>query len=519
MKFKGMILFAFLCLQTAVAQDEVIYHVFQRSFFDADNDGQGDLNGINQKLDYLQDLGVTSVLLTPLYVSDFYHNYFAQDFEKIDPEYGTMKNYLDLVREVHKRKMKIYQDVEMQYVAGTHPWFMDSFGNPKSVFSEYLLYDDAENKKPVYFYSVPEFTLYDNSKQQIAVVNMKSEKVKAYTEKVLQYWIDPNNDGKFDDGVDGFRLDHMMDNLDNMNRLTNLFADFWTPVLTGLRAVNPKIKIIAEQANWASYGHDYLTDGSVDEVFAFRLAFAIPKFDKAEIEKAADSTFNYNPKGKNQLVFLENHDTNRFASHDDMTLAKAKAAAAIQLLIGGIPSIYYGQEIGMKGKHEQFGTNDGNDIPVREAFDWYASDGKGMPLWYKDTGVWWDKRNQMPNDGISLEEQKNDPKSLWNFYKGILRWRSSNLGFTAGSYRKVINDNPYVLTFSRANYIVVVNFSGQPQLFEIGENHLGEVVYGKSDFQNENGKKKISAYGIMIVKSEVKSTKKSNFTGSHKKVK
>src|SRR5688500_4463800 len=92
------------------AQHEVIYHVFQRSFHDSNGDSHGDLKGIKQKLGYLQDLGVTSILLTPLYQSAFYHNYFATDFEKIDPRYGTMEDYFDLVREVHKRGMKIYQD-------------------------------------------------------------------------------------------------------------------------------------------------------------------------------------------------------------------------------------------------------------------------------------------------------------------------------------------------------------------------------------------------------------------------
>jgi alpha-amylase len=499
MKRKVLILCSLLFFTMATAQEEVIYHVFQRSFFDSNNDGHGDLEGMNQKLDYLQDLGVTSVLLTPLYVSDFYHNYFARDFEKIDPEYGTMDDYVALVKEIHKRKMKVYQDVEMQYVAGTHPWFQDSFGNPGSEYTEYLLYEDAENKKPFYFYGVPEFTLYDNSKQQIIVVNMKSDKVKNYTEKVLQYWIDPNKDNKFDDGVDGFRLDHMMDNLDNMNKLTNLFADFWTPVLAKLKTVNPKVRIIAEQANWASYGHDYLTKGAVDEVFAFRLAFAISKFDKTEIEKAADSTLLHNPNGKNQIVFLENHDTNRFASQDNLTLAQAKAAAAIQFLIGGIPAIYYGQEVGMKGKHEQFGMTDGNDIPIREAFDWYTSDGKGMALWYKDSGPWWDKRSQKSDDGISLEEQKKDAQSLWYFYKSLMLLRQKYPELQTGIYGKVENSNPQILSFSRTlnrQMIVAVNLSAEAQ--ELNLSQTGECVYGKENLQSIGDKVMISGYGAVV---------------------
>jgi len=81
-------------------QGEIIYHVFQRSFYDSNGDNTGDLNGLRVKLGYLQDLGVTSILMLPLYESPFYHNYFSGDFEKIDPEFGTMQDYIDLVNKL-----------------------------------------------------------------------------------------------------------------------------------------------------------------------------------------------------------------------------------------------------------------------------------------------------------------------------------------------------------------------------------------------------------------------------------
>ncbi|HNC31572.1 MAG TPA: alpha-amylase family glycosyl hydrolase, partial [Cyclobacteriaceae bacterium] len=257
-----------LCLITAIESQaqEVIYHVFQRSFFDSNGDGHGDLKGMEQKLDYLQDLGVTSVLLTPLYYSGFYHNYFAIDFEKIDPEYGTMAEYLALVKEIHKRNMKIYQDVEMQYVTQDHDWYKDSFNNPKSKYSTYVYYLDSLNQKPFFFYNVPEFTLYDGSKHKIAVVNMNNPDVRQYTFDVLNFWLDPNKDGQFDDGVDGFRFDHMMDDLDNFKKVSNLFSTFWTPIVKDLKKTNPEIKIIAEQANWFSLGREYFKNAEVDRV-------------------------------------------------------------------------------------------------------------------------------------------------------------------------------------------------------------------------------------------------------------
>ena len=106
---------------------EIIYHVFQRSFFDSNGDSHGDLNGIYQKINYLQQLGVTAILLTPLYESMYYHNYFATDFYKIDRRYGTMADYLRLIKELHRRHMKFYMDMETQYVASDNIWFRDSY--------------------------------------------------------------------------------------------------------------------------------------------------------------------------------------------------------------------------------------------------------------------------------------------------------------------------------------------------------------------------------------------------------
>ncbi|HEY4197614.1 MAG TPA: alpha-amylase family glycosyl hydrolase, partial [Mucilaginibacter sp.] len=102
------VLLCLLISQAAKSQDnkpmypkeEIIYHIFQRSFYDSNGDQHGDLNGIRQKLDYLQQLGVTAILLTPLYESVFYHNYFSSDFKKIDPKYGTMEDYLALIKDL-----------------------------------------------------------------------------------------------------------------------------------------------------------------------------------------------------------------------------------------------------------------------------------------------------------------------------------------------------------------------------------------------------------------------------------
>jgi alpha-amylase len=189
------------------------------------------------------------------------------------------------------------------------------------------------------------------------------------------------------------------------------------------------------------------------------------------------------PHGKDQLIFLENHDLDRFASLEP-NIEKQKLAASLQLLIGGIPSIYYGQEIGMKGKGGSgaYGTSDGNDIPRREAFDWHKTvKGKGMAIWYENTGKWWTDTNLKSNDGISLEQQKKDPNSLFNHYKNLLKLRASNDALSNGGFFNFENNNEKIFSFIREKHskkvLVVANLSDQVQKLSI-DIKKGNVIYG-----------------------------------------
>lgn len=451
------------------AKEEIIYHIFERSFYDSNDDLNGDLNGIHQKLDYLQKLGVTAILLTPLYESVFYHNYFSSDFKKIDPSLGTMADYLSLVKALHQRGMKFYMDMETQYVTEDHPWWREGVNNLNSPYADFILYDDEAHSKPASIvYDLRGLLGYDSVYRKITTVNLNSPEVLKYNYQLFKFWVDPNNDGRFDDGVDGFRLDHMMDNLDNKGVLPHLFETFWNPLLGKLRKVNPKISIVAEQANWGSLGADYLSRGGVDRVFAFRLGIAIRSLKKSELVTQADSTFLVTQANNRQVVFIENHDIPRYSHGAKGDPGKLRVGAALNLLIGGIPSIYYGQEIGMTGTTAAFGGTDANEIPDRQAFEWYKSnDGKGMAYWYKQKGPWKDKfNNNVPNDGISLEEQADDPGSLFNFYRSIISLRKANPVISKGMYKTLKNDKDEVFSFTRYDkkkkVVVAVNLGDKP---------------------------------------------------------
>ena len=478
--------------QHQVKKGEIMYHVCQRSFYDSNGDLQGDLAGLRQKLPYLQDLGVTSILLFPLYESDCYHNYFANDFEKIDAEFGTMEEYIELVKEVHQRGMKIYMDMETQYVTSEHLWWKDAVGNLWSKYSDYILFDDDKHQTPASMvFDLRLLNGFDGKVIYATTVNLKSQKVLDYNIELFSYFMDPNKDGKFDDGIDGFRLDHAMDHLDGKPTLTNLFAEFWKPLIASLKKLNPEVKIVAEQADWADYGFEYFEKATVDRMFGFGLQKAIMSFDKEEIMKNAEIILNKTPEGKEQIIFIENHDIDRFAS-TETNIQRQKSAAAIMFLIGGIPSIYYGQEIGMKGKVYSFGNTDGNDIGRREAFDWYqGGEGKGMSHWYKNSGAWWTNANQKANDGISLEEQQNDPNSLFQFYKKTIELKQSQSALATGTYQHAPNNNPNVLSFYRVNQdqkvLVVFNLSDEKQVVRMNDEikKARNLLHRKLTFEQE----------------------------------
>ncbi|RWX00768.1 alpha-amylase family glycosyl hydrolase [Flavobacterium cerinum] len=462
----------FLCVFSgtlATAQQEVIYHVVTRSFFDSNNDGIGDLKGVQQKLDYLQELGITTLSLAPIYQSEFYHNLYAADLEKIDPKYGTFKEYRDLIQEVHRRKMKLYQEIDLQFVSTKHLWFTDSFKNTKSIYSGYIYYTDVKNETP---YLLPEIITYKNTKEQVVALNLKNAKVAAHVNKALKYWTDPNGDGNFYDGVDGFTLHNMTDKLDNSGKMGNLLKDFWNSLFTNLKKTNPKLQLLAQPANANSFGKELYAKAGADRVLAVKLRDAIVSFDKAKISKAADSTFLHLAADKFPVVYIENEDTGRFASATGMDAGKMRAGAALNLLMGGVPCVYYGQELGMKGEYLK-GETDGNRIPVQQAFEWYADDnGPGMALWYKETGPWWDNRSMKPNDGISLEEEQKDLNSLWNYYKQLIHLKKMQPSLALGTYEEVRSDSDMIFSFTRTykgeKMLIMINLSGTRQFTMLG---------------------------------------------------
>jgi alpha-amylase len=465
------------------SRGDVFYQIFVRSFRDSDGDHAGDLGGIEEKLGYLQDLGVTSILLTPINPSPFYHNYFASSFEGVDSAYGGLDAYRRLVQAIHARGMKIYLDQELQYVAEDNLWWRESQRQPASESSRYILFNGPGNTQPESgVFGLTVVPSYTGQKIGIVTLNLLEPLTRQYFQNLFVSLVDPNRDGRFDDGVDGFRIDHMMDDLDLKGKLKDLFARFWAPIFAQARATNPTIRIIAEQYDWG-YGEDYLTRGGVDMVFAFPLRNAIASLKRDSIAGAITQTRAHTPAGKNQLVFIENHDMNRFASEVGGDARKERLGAALNILLQGTPLIYYGQEIGMRGKQNKAGSTDGNDIPVREAFEWSRrGDSPGSATWYRGTGSWWTNRYAKDADGISVEEEARDPSSLLSFYHRLLAIRRTRPELQSGDQKILATDRPDVLAVVRTDAghesLLLVNLAAAQTDVALERDRLPETLLG-----------------------------------------
>ncbi|WP_299523206.1 alpha-amylase family glycosyl hydrolase [Winogradskyella sp.] len=509
--------------------NEVIYHVMQRSFYDSNGDRHGDLNGFVKKLDYLKELGVTTILFTPLYESDFYHNYFPTNYKNIDAEYGTKTDYINFVKAVHKKGLKFLMDMETQYAQSGNIWFDDSYKNPESQYSDFIYYSDSLNQYPEQIFMpskspLHDFTAWPGDKHHIVFLDLNNENVKQWMTDFYLYWVDPNKDGNFDDGVDGFRIDHIMDDLDYKGLFTNMYQDFWKPIFNQCKSVNANIFVLGEQSNWNEYGEKMVNASGADAAFSFPLRFAIAgeegthdmyidptsngvKMDPNRIHKVVresmskftDSTFTIN--------FLENHDTARWASVVNNNEGQKRVAAALNILLPGVPSIYYGQELGLTGQTSEWGS-DANHIPVREAFPWNADQTySGNALWYKDTGEWWYQSfwNTEAITMLNLETQKKDKHSLWHHYKSLISIRTKNKTFQQGTYEPLFTNQANIIAFKRElnNQIscVIINTSEDSiKLTNEDKYQLGEAIYNQNADINSD-EIVLNGYGMLITNS------------------
>jgi glycosidase len=377
-----------------------------------------------------------------------------------------------MVKAAHRRHLKVVLDMELQYVASEHPWYVAAQRDPSSPEGKCLLPQSG-------FMGQRAVPSYDGSRVPIATVNTNNPEVLKTWEASFLYWAAPT--GRPQDGVDGFRLDHMMDDLDNRHTNANMFERVWKPLEAEVRRAKPGTFFLAEQSDWG-LGGAVFQQGGVDAAYAIPMYLALKSLDAAKLAQGIKDELAATPEGKTQFVFVEDHDVERYASVVQSDPKLLRLGAVFMLTSKGTPSIYYGQELGMKGI-QLHGHSDGNDIPVRLAFRWSRQiDAPGTATWYGQ-GPWNDPSLSRSGDGISLEEERPDPDSLYSFYRKLIALRRHDKALTDGDER-LLDGLPsgvvgFVRTQGQEQVKVLLNLGSAPASVNLSGVAFRDLLTGK----------------------------------------
>jgi alpha-amylase len=436
--------------------DRVFYEIFVRSFYDSNGDGIGDFQGLTQKLDYLNDgnpdtdtdLGITGIWLMPIYPSPSYHGYDITNYVDINPQYGTLADFSTFMAAAHDRGINVVIDFVANHTSDQHPWFINSSSSPTADKREYYVWTNAPQgngwvqKNGAYYYAFFWSGMPD--------LNYRSKRVTNEMYAVADFWRDEMK-------VDGFRMDAAPYLIEDGTTITHTpgtlkwWRDFWIEQ----KSANPATMIVGEV--WTST-NDIVpyTDKRMDYCFEFDLSGAI-------INAVVNGNVNGLKAKINQVVvaypalqygvFLSNHDQNRVIESLSGDLTKAKVAAAIMLTLPGVPYLYYGEEVAMRGAKP--------DEDIRKPMQWDATAKAGFT-----TGTPWREPN---SDYVTanVAVMKEDESSLWNLYRTLIHARNGNLALRQGGYFPVDATSAQVFAFLRIKdaeaVMAVHNISANPE--------------------------------------------------------
>ena len=441
--------------------DHVFYEVFVRSFKDSDGDGIGDLQGLISMLDYLNDgdpqtntdLGVTGLWLMPVAQSPSYHGYDVTDYLTIEEDYGTNEDFKRLMVEAHRRGMVVIVDLVMNHTSNEHPWFIES-QNPSSPYRTWYIWDDS----PLLYTSpwgsqvwhpLGDSSYYGLFWSGMPDLNYNNGEVTLAMREIIQYWLQ-------EIGVDGFRLDavrHLIENgpvQQNTPATHAWLEDFYRYVHT----LSPDALTVGEVWDTTDAVVEYVGD-EVDIAFEFDLAQAIlnaiKQGDNQELIAVQDRILESYGQGQ-YAAFLTNHDQNRVINQLQRNRERARIAATLLLTNPGVPFIYYGEEIGMRGIKP--------DEDIRRPMQWDASPAAGFT-----SGTPWRELN---NDiaTVNVQDEAADPGSLFNHYRQLVHLRMNYPALRVGDLWLVESSSTQVYAFVRSYrseaVLVVVNLGKEP---------------------------------------------------------
>jgi glycosidase len=408
----------------------VCYEVFVRSFFDSDGDGIGDLNGLIEKLDYIndgtpdarRDLGARCIWLMPVAASPSYHGYDVKNYYRVNPEYGTNEDFKRLVAEARRRGIRVLVDMVLNHASSEHPYFKDALLNPSSPYRNWFRFaspkpetkgpwgQDPWHRSPhgdEYYYGIFWSGMPD--------LNYETPAVRDEAKKVATFWLQEM-------GVDGFRLDAIPYLVEEGSRLAGAPGThaFLREYSAHIRGIAPNAYTIGEV--WDSTGTmlRYYPD-QLDAYFAFEASDAlIAAVRSGSAAKLLDPYMRLQRAlpAERWSPFLRNHDQTRTMTELGGDMARAKMATALLLTLPGLPFVYYGEEIGMTGNKP--------DPRLRTPMHWTRGPAAGFTR-----GAAWEPL-QPDSMTANVEAQDSDPSSLLNLHRRLIHLRAANAALGSG---------------------------------------------------------------------------------------
>lgn len=411
----------------------VFYQIFVGSFSDSNDDGVGDLRGIINRLDYLNDgnvdskesLGVQGIWLSPIFKSSSYHKYDVIDYYQIDEKFGTMDDLKELIDKAHERNVKVILDLAINHTSIANNWFIEfkkahNINDTTNKYYDYYTYKKAGSPEPGRtWYKLNINEDYEgNFSSDMPELNFDNEDVRNEVLEIAKYYIDL--------GVDGFRFDAAKYIYLNDSKKT---LEFWDEYTSKLKEIKDDIYLVAEV--WSSDNETY---GYIESMNCFDFTMSQAEGVIASAAKNGNVNnytryvSNYQSKIESlnedamMISFISNHDMDRSAGFLLMANKFPYMASNLLILSPGSPFIYYGEEIGIKGSRGSSNT----DANRRLKMLWGDDDTIEDP-----TGATFDSAKQ--TNGTVKEQLKND-ESLFHRYRELIDLRNKYPEIARGTY-------------------------------------------------------------------------------------
>ncbi len=525
-------------------QNTVFYEIYIASFQDGNGDGIGDFIGLTSRLDYLQELGVNGLWITPFYPSPKVDNgYDITDHCDVDPSFGSLADFDHFIDHAHRRNIRVIIDVVLNHVSTEHCWFRAALSDPDSKYRDYFFFRDQPNGRESFFGGTAwqkepggDQVYYHKFAPEQADLNWQNPAVKTDMLAILKFWLDR--------GVDGFRFDVINflscngidaenprdDDGQQMHR-----NDIDQPgIYDCLAEICGYVRDYGYRAGKTYFlvgevGHEELTrlapyqrDDLLDVVFNFNLG-SMAEFDIGKIYGqlvAMEDQLSGLP-----TIFFNSHDLARSISrlcHDDVR--QAAALAALTLTAKGIIFLYFGEEIGLPSfipdsigdmrdiqaiNHYHLARAEGNtdQQAYDRALDNCRDKSRFYMPWNEDessgfsSSTPWIGENA-PKNYPNVTHQINDEDSLWHWYRKLIELRRNNPALASGDYDKLsLHEN--ILSFSRrwqGQVIhILINFGGEEH--SVIHNDAHKILAGRG--VDINAPHKLLPYGVLITREQI----------------